>query len=73
MAAEGALSARRKTKALAWAFVVALLQRVASQYAIGLLWVRVPLPIPHPSLLIALRIGISVLGFLTGELVVMHC
>jgi len=26
-------------KALCWAFVVALVQRVASQYALGLFWV----------------------------------
>lgn len=44
MAAEGASSAKRKMKALIWAFVVALVQRVTSQYAIGLLWVRSHFP-----------------------------
>ena len=73
LAAEGASSARRKMKALSWAFVIALVHRVASQYAVGLLWVRVSLLLTLPRLLTAFRIGISLLGFLTGELTVMQC
>jgi uncharacterized oligopeptide transporter (OPT) family protein len=40
LAAESASLARRKMKALSLAFVVAVILRVVSQYAISILWVR---------------------------------
>jgi hypothetical protein len=39
-AVEGGIKARRKLRVMVIAFVAALILRVASQYAIGILWVK---------------------------------
>lgn len=39
LAASGAYEARQKMRTLAYSFIFAMLLRVVSQYAIGILWV----------------------------------